>query len=193
MAKLERYKKVIIITFLAVLIVSYYIYLTKRTPDSDTASTSSEVTSILSRDLDLNYPATPKGVVTYYSSIVKAIYKYDLSDDEITGFAQHARKLFDEELLSYNTYETYLDNLRNDIDAYRDADRMITDYVVEDGYGIEYLTFENQKYAKVNTVYYVKDDTGLTNSYEEYTLREDEDGNWKILYWTIASETSMED
>lgn len=193
MAKLERYKKVIVITFLAVLVVSYYIYLTNRTPDTDSDTTNSEVTSILSRDLDLNYPATPKSVVTYYSSIIKAIYKYDLSEDEVTGFAQHARKLFDDELLSYNNYETYLDSLKSDIETYKDADRMITDYVVEDGYGIEYMTFQENRYAKVNAVYYIKDDSGLTTSYEEYTLREDEDGNWKILYWTVAPETSMED
>lgn len=193
MAKLDKYRKVIVLTLMAVLIVSYYVYLTNRTPDSAYSTSEGEVGEILSRDLDLNYPSTPKGVVTYYSSIVKAIYKYDLSEDEITGMAQHARKLFDSELLAYNNYETYLDNLKADIKSYNDANKIITDYIIEDGYGIDYLTLKGYKYAKVNTLYYIKDDKNLTKSYEEYTLREDKDGNWKILYWTLVPETSMED
>ena len=110
--RLGKLRKPIIITILALLVVSYYIYLTHRNVNNDDKMTSnSAVSEITSRDLEKNYPGTPRAVVSYFADIQKIWYKDDITGDELTGLAQHARALFDDELLAANDYEQYMKNL----------------------------------------------------------------------------------
>ena len=189
-----KLRKPIIITILALLVVSYYIYLTHRNVNNDDKMTSnSAVSEITSRDLEKNYPGTPRAVVSYFADIQKIWYKDDITNDELTGLVQHARALFDDELLVANDYEQYMNNLRSEITSYKDNESYITECIVEDGYDTEYKTFQNKSYAFVNTKYYVKDDKNLNVVYEKYTLRKDSDSRWKILFWEVTDGTEMEE
>ena len=189
-----KLRKPIIITILALLVVSYYIYLTHRNVNNDDKMTSnSAVSEITARDLEKNYPGTPRAVVSYFADIQKIWYKEDITGDELTGLAQHARALFDDELLAANDYEQYMNNLRNEITSYKEKESYITECIVEDGYDTEYKTFQNKSYAFVNTKYYVKDNKNLSVVYEKYTLRKDSDSHWKILFWEVTDGTEMEE
>lgn len=190
----KKIRKPLIFTVLAMLAVSYYIYLSTRDIDHSEAEVEkTPATTIISRDMDKNYPGTPRSVVEFYSDILKVWYKEDITDDEIVGLAQHARAMFDEELLAQNDYETYLLNLETDINAYKEANRYIAEYTVESGYNIQYITFKEESYAKVDVVYYVREGENLVDTYEQYTLRKDEEGLWKILFWEISDSGSTEE
>lgn len=194
MKLIDKIKLPIIITLLAVLAISYYIYLTHRDVDNnDKLSENTAVTALTNRDMEKNYPGTPKAVVEYYSDIITLYYKTSLTDDELTGLAQHARALFDDELLFYNEYEKYMSDLKDEIQSYKDADKYIADYEIENGYNIEYFTSNEVNYARVDVQYFVREGKSLINTYEKYTLRKDKDGNWKILYWEITDASEMEE
>lgn len=49
------------------------------------------MTEITDRDLDKNYPGTPKSVVTYYSNILKVMYSGNLSDKDVENIAAQLR------------------------------------------------------------------------------------------------------
>ena len=192
---MKALKKIVILTLLAVLVVSYYVHLSSKTAkDVEAVEDTSVVGQLLAVNMDLNYPSTPRDVVLYYSKIIKAFYEEDMTDDQLVGLAQHARATFDAELLAYNEYTVYLENLKNDIADYAANSRKITDYVVDRSSAVEYLTQDGCQYARIKVVYYVKSGSSdRAKSYERYTLRKDEEGKWKILYWELTDEFEVEE
>ena len=194
MKVLSKIKKPLIITLLAVLAISYYIYLSHRDVNNDDKMASdSKVATLISRDMDNNYPGTPRAVLSYFMDIQKIWYKEDISKDEFNGLVQHARDLFDDEMLAVNDYESYCERLEAEIESYKESDRYISEYVIEDGYNIEYKTFNSQSYAIVDVKYFVIEGKNLHTVYEEYTLRKDNDSHWKILFWKLTDGTRMEE
>lgn len=193
MRTMKVLKKVIIFTVLAVLIVSYYVYLnSKSAKDVDPATDNSTLGQILAVDMDLNYPSTPRAVVDYYSKITKAFYDGGYTDEQLIGLAQHARAMFDEELLEYNDYDGYMERLNLEIESYKLADRTITEYIVERASDVEYIIDSGIQYAKVDAVYYTKEGSSQRDRvYEQYTLRQDEEGKWKIVYWEVVPEHTV--
>ena len=190
----QKVRKPVILTLTALIVIGAYYYCSRIEKDNNEKITSNnEIVKITSKDLELNYPSTPKAVVTYYSDIISVIYKVDMNDEELEKVATQMRGLFDDELLLVNTYNAYLDSLKVDIELYKAADRYISGYKVENGYNIEYITYQNEDYAKIDVLYYVREGGDLKHVYEEYTLREDEDGKWKILFWELTDSSSMEE
>lgn len=192
----EKIKKPLIITLLAALAVSYYIYLSNRDTDKNNGKEkeTSVATAVLQRDMDKNYPGSPRAVVTYFADIQKLIYKNDFDDDELTGLAQHMLATYDDELLEKNPYELFIENLKTEISTYKSEKQYISQYIVEDGYGIELTDFKGDEYAEVDVKYYVRNDTQKQTIaiYEKYTLRKDSKAQWKILYWELADGKDME-
>ena len=48
---------------------------------------------------------------------------------------------------------------------------------------VEYSTVDNQSYASMKCIYYLKDEKGTSKVEEIYVLRKDENDRWKILGW----------
>lgn len=184
----------VIFTLIAVaVIVLFYIFSRKEIDNNEKMAADNAITKLINRDLELNYPSTPKSVVSLYSDIISVLYKEDCSEEQIEELAKQARGLFDEELLQLNEYEGYMERLETELKLYESADRYISGYEVENGYNIEYINTKDDSYARVAVKYYVREGKNVINVYEEYTLREDEDGNWKILYWELTDSSSMEE
>lgn len=192
--KTPKFIKPLIFIIIALVIIGVFYYCSRKEVDNnEEIAAEDEVSVIVNRNLALNYPSTPKSVVTFYSEIIKTIYKTDHTDEQLQALAGQARGLFDEELLKHNEYSAYMDRLRAEVKAYKDAGRFISGYQIEDGYNIEYFKSEGKEYAKVNAKYYVREGKNVINTYEEYTLRKDEEGKWRILYWKLSDAASMEE
>ena len=190
----DKVKKPVILTLVTLVIIGVYYYCSRIEKDNNEKITvNNEVSKITSRDLELNYPSTPKAVVTYYSDIISVIYKIDMNDESIEKVATQMRGLFDDELLLVNSYNAYVEKLKVELEQYKEAERYISGYEIENGYNIEYITYQDKDYAKVDVLYYVREGKELKYVYEEYTLREDEDGKWKILFWELTDSSSMEE
>ncbi len=194
MSMLRKIRKPIVLTLLALLAVSYYLYLSNREVNNSENITQdlTPASEAISRDLELNYPKTPRSVVEYYSDIITIWYKEEITEDELVGLAQHARGLFDEELLEVNEYNQYMSDLKSEIELYNQAGRYITDYEIADGYGIDYTSYNGEDYARVPITYFVRANNDIIKTYEIYTLRKDDEGSWKILYWELTDASSME-
>lgn len=176
---------VVLVTFLAVIVISYYIRLNNKTVDNiEAAVDNSEVGQILAVNLNLNYPGNPRDVVMFYSRIIKSFYDLEYTDDQLVGLAQHARDLFDSELLLNNDYEPYMDRLKAEIASYQLNNKKITDYVIERASDIEMFIDNGRQYARAEAVYYTRAGSAEHNKVSEvYTLRQDDEGRWKILFW----------
>lgn len=187
-------KPILVITLMAGVILASYIKLTSSPSSNDEpVADTSEVGQILSKDMSLNYPTNPHDVVVLYSRVIKAFYDGDYNDDQLNGLAQHARATFDDELLSYNDYDEYMERLKLEIESYKSAKKKIVEYTIQRASDIEMLTDNGVQYAKVKAVYYTAQDGGTRERvYEQYTLRQDDNGQWKILFWEVIPETGVQ-
>lgn len=181
----KNVKKFIIGILFIALIVGYYSYLSNKEPKTEEKTiTNEEVGKLISRNLEgIYYPEFPRNVVEFYSRIVQAYYYTKLTDDEIEALGSQARKLFDEELLEKNPEEEFYENLKLDIAEYNRLERKVYSYTIEDASEIENFSLDGKQYAVVSVRYLVREKGSVANIYEDYTLRKDEDGKWKILFW----------
>ena len=82
-----------------------------------------------------------------------------------------------------NPEDEFFTNLKADIKAYNDLERIITNIDVEKANDIKVFTFEEKSYATVKVGYLVREKSSVDTICQQYTLRKDDNGQWKILYW----------
>lgn len=183
-------KTVIAVVIMAALCIGYFFYLSNKTPSvdaTDKAINDKEVAALTTKDIVNNYPESPKEVVKLYARITKAYYKSELSNEQIEALGKQARLLFDDELKNKQTEEQFLTALKADIEDYNKIDRYVSDYKIEESEGVQYKTFEERKYASLRVNYMIRESSELVTSVTKYTLRQDGEGRWKILYWELVS------
>lgn len=191
---LSKLKKPIIFTILAVLVVMYYIHLTHKDVDN-TDKLAQKTDELLSKDMSKNYPSDYYDVVEYFLDMQKIVYKEDLSEDALVGYAQHMRATWDNELIARegNDYETYLTNFKNEVERFKDTNKYINEYKLQRRRDTITYTIGKENYAEVTAKYYMMNDGELVTFYEKYTLRKDLEDKWKILYWEKTDGSEMEE
>ena len=97
--------------FLLVLVVGYYAYLSGTHRTEQQEAVMSEIDTALSRNLENNYPSTPKEVVKYYNDLMKCFYNEDCTEEELQELGKKSLQLFDEELRENNEEESYPDEV----------------------------------------------------------------------------------
>ena len=119
--KKKNVKTSIVILLMVVAGIAYYYYLSNRTPSVDAtqqAVDNQELGDLLSRDVDNNYPQSPKEVVKLYMRIAKQYYGNNISEDQIDTLGKQARRLFDDELKSKQSEDEFLKALKQEISDY---------------------------------------------------------------------------
>lgn len=186
-----------IIALLCVAVVCGGFYLVKVRSDHDMSKDKTEITEvqrILTKDLDNNYPATPREVVKMYNRIITAYYKEDYSDSELSKMADQVLKLFDVKLLEVNPKDTYLAYLKADIANYEARSRYIADARVCESGEVHYIQDGEDQLAYVTASYFVREKNDYSKTYQQYVLRKDGDGDWKILaFYQIEGDSSKDD
>ena len=166
---MKKYARVTIaILIMAALGVGYYYYLSNRQPRQDATQQSlvnEQLAQLKTKNIEQNYPESVKEVVNLFMRISKMYYTSSVSDEDLSVLASQARLLFDDELKSKQTDAEYLESLKQDIADYKKVNRYISDFKRE-GSRLEY-------------------------SYTKFTLREDAQGHWKLLYWELADESDI--
>jgi hypothetical protein len=195
---MKNYKNIIVIGIFAVAIVGYYYYLSNRpiADPTDQVSTPTKIEEVLETDVT-TVMNTPRETVRYYSVLLKCIYNENPSQEQITSLGDKARELLDEELLGNNPEDAYLDSLKNEIEGYKETKRIVMGYAIDSSQNVKYYTEENIDYAIVDASYTLRETEVFTKTNEEYILRKDKNGYWKILGWRISqnavTETENED
>lgn len=177
-------KIVIIGVILAALVVGYFYYLSNKTKDTKEENVESTlVQATLVRDLDKNYPPSPKEVVKYFNELSRCLYNEKYSADEFDQLAIKAMGLYDDELNANNPLDQYFEDLKNDISAFKALDQSISSYSLPASTEVEFFTEGDSSCARLYCNYNIR--KGTTKFYSDvvFILRQDENKRWKILGW----------
>ena len=182
-------RTMIVIAVLVALGLGYYYYLANKDTGKDAtdiAADTSEVSVLISKDIKANYPESPKDVVNLYARITKAYYDTSLTNEQIEALGKQARLMFDDELKNTQTDADFYEKLKEDIGNYNSTKTRISSYVIQSAAKTKYSTFKDRQYASIALVYYLRQGDKLIDSPTKFTLRKDDDGHWKILFWELT-------
>ena len=182
-------RTIIVIAVLVALGLGYYYYLANKDTGKDAtdiAADTGEVSVLISKDIMANYPESPKDVVNLYARITKAYYDTSLTDEQIEALGKQARLMFDDELKNTQTDADLYEKLKEDIGNYNSTKTRISSYVIQSAAKTKYSTFKDRQYASIALVYYLRQGDKLIDSPTKFTLRKDDDGHWKILFWELT-------
>lgn len=176
-------KGIVIFIIFIILILGYYFYLSNRVTASDEEPVETTATQeVLLRDMEKNYPATPKEVVKYYSELTKCFYNETHSDEEIGQLSERAMEMYDAELAENQTGE-YSESLKEDIISFKQSKIQISSYRVSNSTDVDYYYSDGREYASLYCTFSLRKGTELFGIEENFILRKDEDEHWKILGW----------
>lgn len=176
----------IVVMVLIVAVVGYYCYLVNRSNRRVEERTLTTVENILLRDLENNYPPTPKEVIRYYNDIIKCFYNEECSQEQLEELALKARGLYDQELLDHNAWDTYIFNLEAEIQDFKNNNRKISNISLAASTDVDEFTKDGYKFAKIRCVYNILQGRDASSTIQVYLLRKDGDGHWKIYGWDLA-------
>lgn len=193
MKKYGNLKGMIIIIVLVLLVGGYYYYLSNRSvpeseeivPESEKLTMSQEV---MLRNLETNYPATPREVVKYFSAITECFYNEEHTEEELDALGLKIRELYDDELKANQTEENYLASLRFDIESYKQNNRTISSYAPSSSVDVVTFWQDGYDWARLYCVYGIKEGDLLYNSNTVFVLRKDSEGHYKIFGWQLVKE-----
>lgn len=152
-----------------------------------------EVQKVITKDLDKNYPETPREVIKLYNRIISCFYGEEYTEDELYSLGEQARKLFDDELLENNPEDAYFEALKADIAEYKEKSKSIASTSVCDSNDVKFQTIDGDECAYVTASYFINENKKYSRTYQTYVLRKDEEGKWKILVFYQTEGESSED
>lgn len=192
---MKNVKYVIIgIACICLICVGFYFFSKENeTPEKELT----EVEKVILRDLEENYPKTPREVVKFYNKIVSCYYGEELTDEQLEKLVDQMLLLLDEDLLLVNTRDEYYDSVVSDIEQYQSMKKQVVRTDVCDSNEVKYIddvkegSTEVDELAYVNASYFINTDGNFAYSYQQFVLRQDDDGRWKILtFYEVEGEPS---
>lgn len=189
MKKGRGIKVLIIGVILLCLVLGYYYYLSNKKSNKDEDMKLTAVQEVLLRNLDNNYPPTPREVVKCFGEIAQCVYGGGYTEVEFQQLAAQAKKLYDEELLANNPDKQYIENLKWDVDDFKNQEIVISSFSPSSSTDVEYFTQDGYSWAQLRCLFSLRKGTQLASVEEVFLLRKDETGHWKIYGWKLADET----
>ena len=185
---------ILAIVIVAAICTAFYIVNNNSKKESAKEAELTEIQKITTRNMEKDYPATPREVIKFYNRIVKCYYGRQYSDDELEQLADQALSMFDDDLLKKNEKESYIESVKSDAAQYEEDNKSISQTDVCDSNDVKYMTDNGEDIAYVTASYFIKNGSSYTKTYQEYVLRKDGDGDWKILtFYKIEGESSESD
>ena len=156
-------------------------------------NTSTEVQNILEKDIERNYPATVREVVRLFSRISKCYYNESISETEFEQLLLLQRQLFDEEFLNYNPLESFANNLSLELEVIKKEKHTMISYRVQKQSSVTTWQSGENNFSSIIAGYTLKEGSEYKKTYEEFLLREDENGRWKIVGWRLTAPIEIEE
>ena len=182
---------IIVVVCVALLVGGYSVWMNRNSNASSENIELTKVQQLITKDISKNYPATPREVVKLYNEIITCFYAEEYSEDELEKLVDMTLLLMDEDLAANNPREEYLKRVKAEIIAFAAAERTIVSYTLESSNEIEFGTVGDEESAVIQTSYFIKEKNSYSKTYQDYLLRKDADGNWKILgFEKVKGDTS---
>lgn len=112
-----KVKTAVIIVILVALVGGYYFYLT-NVGKNEEQTVVTAVQDVLLRNLENDYPPTPREVMKYYSDITKCLYNETYTEEQLEQMADKLLALYDDELAENNPRDQYLVSLKNEVQEF---------------------------------------------------------------------------
>ena len=189
--KFKGLKGVIVILILAVMLVLYYHHLSNKNSgptEEESESVISPVKIALQRNLNTNYPATPKEVVKYFGEITQCFYNETIADDDLEALARQIQLLYDDELVSYKSFTDYLFDLKSDITFYNTNGYRVTNVIPRASTDVFYFSEDGYEWARLYCIFTIKSGKYYKNVNDVFVLRKDEKSHWRIFGWKEVDE-----
>lgn len=192
---MKKVRIVIIAVVLVGLVCGGFYYMSsKKDVSVENKTELTTLDKLILKDLESNYPSTPRAVVKLYNQIITCYYSAEFKDDEFEKLVDQALLLFDDELKAKNPKDEYMKTLSNEIEEYKTKDKTISQTAVCSSNDVLYRNDNGDEIAYVNASYFIKEGKEHVKTYEQYVLRKDEKGNWKILgYYEIEEDPTESD
>lgn len=190
MKKMNTKGFVLLIIVLMIVGLFYYVYLNDNAGKSQSVTSSSETEKLLNYDFENDYPKTVRETVKLHNNYLKTTYNGGFSEEELSIVNHNIRQLFDSDLLEYNDEAKQLSGLKNEIQIYQEEKRKIVNFSVAEGSQVQYNNEEGKEYAKIKVTLILKIEGSTVSVDEEYILRQDDEGRWKILGWQAINNAS---
>lgn len=176
----------IILIVIIVVIIGIYAYLSSRSISATESASMTNVEKVLSRDLEYDYPSTPKELLKYYNEIQKCFYNENCTESEIEALTNRARELYDEELLINNDLEVHIVSLKEEIKDYKDHKRIISAVSVAASTNVDFFEEDGYEFARIYCGYNVTEGSKTNQVRQIFLLRRDGNRRWKIYGWDAA-------
>ncbi|MFG6369206.1 MAG: hypothetical protein K1W16_12435 [Lachnospiraceae bacterium] len=182
-----KVKGVIIIVIMVALIGGYYFYLSNYMKNDDETIVTA-VQDVLLRNLEDDYPPTPREVLKYYSNITKCLYNETYTEEQLEQMADKLLALYDEELVANNPREQYIKELKEDVSEFLQNGYSIVAYTTSKSTDVEEYTYEGRRCAKMYCTYSVQAGADYKSSKQIFILRKEANtGHWKILGFELVN------
>lgn len=173
----------IVCLVLIVGVVSYYLYLSQKSRNIASDAAETKIQRILSRDLEKEYPPTPKEVVKYFTEIQKCLYGEECTAEEIEELGMKARELFDPQLQEINQAEDYIPRLIAEIETFHTDKKQIVSISLPSSVNVDEFEEDGYKFARLYCKYSTTEQGKSSQQQVIYLLRRDEGRRWKIYGW----------
>lgn len=180
-------RAIIVVCVLAVMLVGFYYYISHKSKgEGDDNVTMTKSQQVLLRNLEANYPPSPKEVVKYYCEITQCFYNETHTEAEVEALAAQIRKLYDEELVANQTEEGYLENVKIDILSMAGNGMTVSSFGLPSSTEVDFFSEDGYDWAKMYCNFNLRQETKIVNTIEQFLLRKDENGRWKIYGWQLV-------
>lgn len=188
---------IIAIACICLICGGFYLFAQSQT---ETEEQLTQAQKVILKDLEKDYPKTPRAVVSYFNQILECYYgSEEITDQQLEDLVDQAILLFDDELALINPRDEYYDAVIADIQNYKDMNKTIVKSDVADSNDVLYIDDEKEgtdnvdELAYVDATYFVNTNGDFAYTYQQFVLRKDEDGRWKILVFYEIEGDSSED
>ena len=190
MPRFKGTKGMLILIVLVCAVIGYYYYISNKTTERVTEEEYVEITAVqnaLLRNLETDYPPTPKEVVKYFAEITKCFYSEKYTNEELEQLAVKIQEIYDDELVAAKDQETYLKDLKDDIAEFKAEKRVITGYYTSSSTDVEEFKEDGYEWARLYCTFYITKGKNVNEKSQELILlRKDAEGHWKIYGWDLV-------
>ncbi len=193
MTKSGIVKLIILLSVIGVVVLGMYLTLHRSEGKEGSQGKNAEAQAILQKDMTRNYPANVREVVRLYSRISQCFYTEKISEDEFGKLLDMQRLMYDEELLEQNPRDTHQLNLQAELERAKKNSYTMIRYQVQKQSSVKEWEADGDKFSSIIACYTMKKDKSYEKTYEEFLLREDENGLWKIVGWRVTTPIDVVD
>ena len=190
MKKNNTKNTIIGLVILAIVVLVLFV-LAVNTPKEEPVTVKiTAATRQLAKNYEEEYPSTPKSVVSEYAEITRCFYASDTEESQIRDLATQMRQLFDDELVANQSFDDFYNALRSEIAVFRDKNKVVSSYAVSSSTDVKY---DNNEYGSLATLFLtlnIREDGTINKIREQFVLRQDETGHWKIYGWVYAGDNN---